>query len=68
MMWWKRKKLTRLHDELKAIALQDMLYASRTHPTEDDLQACAMRHRRQSELLAEIARLSPTTKPVGKAA
>jgi hypothetical protein len=59
-MWWKRKKLERLYEELAGIAISDRLYADRPDLKQNDLDACAMRHRRQAELLAEIARLDPT--------
>ena len=59
-MWWKRNKLERLYCELSAIAIRDRLYADRPELRQNDLDACAVRRRRQSELLAEIARLDPT--------
>ena len=61
-MWWKRNKLELLYGELSAIAIRDRLYADRPELTQN-LDACAMRQRRQSELLAEIARLDPTALP-----
>jgi hypothetical protein len=66
-MWWKRKKLERLFDELTAIALLDRLHASRTDLTQNDLDAYAMRQKRQSELLVKIG-LNPTPQPIGKRA
>ena len=63
-MWGKRNKLELLYDELSAIAIRDRLYADRPELGQGDLDACAMRRRRQSELLAEIARLDPTAIPL----
>jgi hypothetical protein len=66
-MWGKRnKKLELLYGELSAIAIRDRLYADRPELTQNDLDACAMRRRRQSELLAEIARLDPTACPLSE--
>ena len=56
-MWWKRKKLARLFDELRAIALLNRLDDNRTNVPQNDPGACAARETRQLELLAEIARL-----------
>lgn len=58
-MWWKRKKLKSLFDELTGITVLERLYASRTDLTEDDRHAQVVRQTRQSELMAEIARLNP---------
>jgi len=63
MWWWKRKKLERLNEELAVIAMLDTLSASRTGLTRGDLDASAMRQKRQSELMAEIAQLNPTARP-----
>jgi hypothetical protein len=63
-MWWNRKtKLQHLSDELRGIALLDRLYASRTDLTQDDRYAHAMRQMRQSELLAEMERLTAKKRP-----
>ena len=62
-MWWKRNKLELLYGELSAIAIRERLYDDRPELSQSDLDACAMRRRRQTELLAEIARLDPTTAP-----
>jgi hypothetical protein len=56
-MWWKRRKLERLFDELKAIALLNRLDEIQTDLMQNDPRACAKRETRQLELLAEIARL-----------
>jgi hypothetical protein len=54
-MWWnKKRKLQRLCDELKSIALRDRL-SSNTGAAEDERHA---RQLRQSELLAEIEQLT----------
>ena len=63
-MWWKRNKLELLYGELSAIAIRDRLYADAPELGQSDVDACAMRRRRQSELLAEIARLDPTAVPL----
>ena len=65
-MWWKRNKLELLYGELSAIAIRDRLYADPPELKQSDLDACAMRRRRQSELLAEIARLDPTAIPLSE--
>ena len=65
-MWWKRNKLELLYGELSAIAIRDRLYADPPELRQNDLDACAMRRRRQSELLAEMARLDPMAWPVSK--
>lgn len=58
-MWWnKKRKLQRLSDELRGIALLDRLYADRTDLTLDDHYAHAMRQTRQTELLREVERLT----------
>jgi hypothetical protein len=56
-MWWKRRKLERLFDELRAIALLNRLDTTGIDQTQNNPAACAVRETRQSELLAEIARL-----------
>jgi len=45
------------------IAIRDRPYADKREQRQSDLDACAMRRKRQSELLAEIARLDPTALP-----
>ncbi len=59
-MWWRRKKLEHLYDELAGIAIHNRFDADRPDLTQNDLAASAMRHRRQTELLAQITRLDPT--------
>jgi hypothetical protein len=61
-MWGKRNKLERLYGELSAIAIRNRLYADRPELAQNDLDGCALLRRRQSELLAEIARLDPTAR------
>jgi hypothetical protein len=56
-MSWKRKKLERLFDELTAFALLNRLDGGPSDLTQNDPRACAVREKRQLELLAEIARL-----------
>lgn len=65
-MWWKRKKLEHLHAELAALAIRDRLFSDRPDVTQNDLAACAMRQRRQAELLAEIARLDLMAQRIGE--
>jgi hypothetical protein len=72
-MWWKRKKLERLFDELRALTLLDRLQAGRAESVQNartdpnkDLHACAKLQARQSELLAEIARLNSRPGLIGK--
>jgi hypothetical protein len=65
-MWWKRKKLERLFDELRAIALLNRLDGGRTDLTQNDPRACAVRETRQLELLDEIARLDSRHAFVGR--
>src|ERR1700758_2780843 len=63
-MWWNKKtKLQHLCDELRGIALLDRLYASRTDLTLDERYAHALRQLRQSELLAEMERLTAKKRP-----
>src|ERR1700747_1005544 len=63
-MWWnKKRKLQHLFDELRGIALRDRLYASGTDLTLDDRYAHAMRQMRQSELLAQMERLTAKKRP-----
>ena len=59
-MWWnKKRKLERLCDELKSIAMRDRLArGSENDLSEDERQARALRRVRQSELLVEIERLT----------
>jgi hypothetical protein len=59
-MWWnKKRKLERLCDELKSIAMRDRLSCDdRNDLTEDERRARALRQVRQSELLVEIERLT----------
>jgi len=59
-MWWnKKKKLERLCDELKSIAMRDRLSCDdRNDLTENERRARALRQVRQSELLLEIERLT----------
>jgi hypothetical protein len=61
MMWGKQKKLECLFDELRGIAVLERLNDIRTDLAEDDPYAHELRRNRQSELLAEIGRLNPTT-------
>jgi len=56
-MWWKRKKLELLFDELRAIALLNRLDDLQTDLMQKDPHVCAQRETRQLELLAEIANL-----------
>jgi hypothetical protein len=56
-MWWKRKKLERLLDELRAIALLNRLDALQTDLMQNDPHARSKRETRQLELLAEMTRL-----------
>jgi hypothetical protein len=60
MIWGKQRKLERLFDELRGIAVLERLNDIRPNPTEDDPRAHDLRRIRQSELLAEIGRLNPT--------
>ena len=62
-MWGQRKKLESLYEELKAIAMLDRLYDDGTHLNGSDNVASIPRQRRQSEILAEIAKLE--TKKLG---
>jgi hypothetical protein len=58
-MWWnrrKQKRMERLFDELRSLAMLDRLCSSETELTGDERLA---RQRRQSELLLEIERLRP---------
>jgi lipopolysaccharide biosynthesis protein len=59
-MWWnKKRKLERLCDELKSIAMRDRLARdSENDLSEDERCARALRQVRQSELLLEIERLT----------
>lgn len=59
-MWWnKQRKLERLCDELKSIAMRDRLArGSENDLSEDERRARALRRVRQSELLVEIERLT----------
>lgn len=57
-MCWKRKKLERLFDESRAIALLNRLYADKTDLTFADHYAYAMRQIGQSELSLEVERLT----------
>ena len=64
MMWGKQKKLERLFDELRGIAVLERLgeYFTKeglAEPTEAGLDAHLMRQARQSELMQEILRLTP---------
>lgn len=64
MMWGKQKKLERLFDELKGIAVLERLgeYLAEecpADPTEAELHAHMVRQTRQTELLQEILRLFP---------
>ncbi len=68
-MWWKRRKVERLLDEVRALALLNRLDSSRTDLTEKETRTCAVRDRKQLELLAEIVRsnseqTSPMSKPI----
>jgi hypothetical protein len=58
-MWWnrrKQKRMERLFDELRSLAMLDRLCSSETELMGDERLA---RQRRQSELLLEIERLRP---------
>jgi hypothetical protein len=63
-MWGKRNKLELLYGELSAISIKNRLYADPPELRQGDRDACALRHKRQAELLAEIARLDPTARPL----
>jgi hypothetical protein len=56
-MWWRRRKLERLFDELRAIALLNRLDAVEARSMKKDPYGWGKRQSRQMELLAEIARL-----------
>jgi hypothetical protein len=59
-MWWnKKRKLERLCDELKSIAMRERLYSDNGKDnSEEEHRARALRQARQSELLAQIERLT----------
>ena len=63
-MWWnKKRKLQRLSDELRAIAILDRLYADKADLTSADRYAQARRQIRQSELVTEIEELTAKKRP-----
>jgi hypothetical protein len=64
-MWWKRRKVERLFDELRAIALRNRLDTSRTDLSQNHPDASG-RETRQLELLAEIAELDSRYNFVGR--
>ena len=56
-MWARQRKLEGLYEELKAIAILDRLCDSGTQRNESEDMTSAVRQRRQTEILAEIAKL-----------
>jgi hypothetical protein len=59
-MWGRRRKLEGLYEELKAIAILERLCDTGTNPNGSDDITSQVRQRRQSEILAEIAKLENT--------
>jgi hypothetical protein len=57
-MWWKRRKLERLFDELRGITMLERLCDAPANTTEDDRHVHNMRQTRQSELVVQIERLA----------
>lgn len=56
-MWGRQRKLEGLYEELKAIAILDRLCDSGTHRNGSEDTTLVVRQRRQTEILAEIAKL-----------
>ena len=57
-MWWRRKALARLHDELNTLALFDRVYdyTQDHHPAEN--HAHELRHIKRTQIVAKIEELS----------
>jgi hypothetical protein len=57
-MWWRKTRLVRLYEELEILAILDRLvHASHANSDRGDNEIHIFRERRQSEVLAEIAKL-----------
>lgn len=56
-MWWRRKALARLHDELDTLALFDRVYDCTQDPDLADSRAHALRQMRRTQIVAEIKKL-----------
>jgi hypothetical protein len=59
-MWRQQKALARLHQELNTLALFDRIHAYTQHPSLADNRAAEFRQMRRTQIMAEIAELSPS--------
>ena len=55
-MWWRRKTLALLHEELRTLALFDRVHDYAIDPDPADNGAYASRQIRRSQIMAEISR------------
>jgi hypothetical protein len=61
-MWWRRKALASLHEELRTMELFDRVHDYVPEPSPAENSAYAFRQIRRSQIMAEISKLK-TSKP-----
>ena len=66
-MWWRKTRLVRLYEELEILAiLNRLVHDSHANSDRGDTDIHIFRERRQSEVLAEIAKLEGRQAEVSK--